>query len=313
MWNDMLKNLRGSYVIIVGGVISIIIAGSLFAFLGDDKSAPTMVPSSEPMVGAEGSATPFSYDQNGEAKYAFTNGGTFFNIKISNRDGPFAPDQETLERSATEWIRRVNDGYPWSEYSVNNQLGVFDVNISTIPADPSDEIVLVGANHWLEAIQSTDTNPVTPPGASEVKHRTLTEAELAPLSSRQIFALEVVGVLAPELQFSIYAIGCAESGWRDDAVGPLNPNRTYDSGDEQLNSPWFDGTAYPGRIGAFPAAWKAHPAGNIIGALIIHKISADYEPDGDGFDAWSTWIDGGRTAEGTLALAHSQGNCVVQD
>ena len=108
-------------------------------------------------------------------------------------------------------------------------------------------------------------------------------------------------VFPPSLQPAFYAVGCAETGLRI-ITGPPNPNGTIDEGPWQLNSPWFDGTAYPS-IPAFPPSWATTWVGNAKGALIVFHQQ--------GLDAWSTWDALGRTAASVLAAARSEGNCIL--
>ena len=113
--------------------------------------------------------------------------------------------------------------------------------------------------------------------------------------------LEALDVFESYQRPPFYAVGCAESDLTADALGDLDLPTGPAFGGWQLERPWFDGTAYP-TVAAFPDAWKASLVGNARGARIVHLHQ--------GFNAWSTWHHGGRTAEGTLAWARAHGNCL---
>ena len=106
-----------------------------------------------------------------------------------------------------------------------------------------------------------------------------------------------LAVFPDSLQSSFYALGCAESGLTAGAVSGENPNGTRDFSWLQINSRWYDGTAYPS-VPAFPEAAKTDPVMAAVGALIVYGHQ--------GLGAWSTWHG---SADDTLEFAQSHGYC----
>ena len=256
------------------------------------------------------------YDVDGEAEYRFVVNSVIFRIDIRNDGGPLSPDDAVLLSVGKEWLRRVNAAEPWREFTMDTSSDSFIITV-TAPTDVTDAIAKAAPEQFIKKIQSTTVTPVTPKSTREIfgavpSDSKISASQWSALTADQQLALQIVAVLVPGEQFTFYAIGCAESGWTDDAVGPRNSNDTFDSGDDQINSPFFDGTAYPGIIKALPEAWKTDPIGNVIAGIIVYNIHGRYAADGDGFEAWSTYNAGGKTAEGTLALAQARGNCLEQ-
>lgn len=106
---------------------------------------------------------------------------------------------------------------------------------------------------------------------------------------------QVLALLPPRYREPLDAIGCAESGWRYNAVNH-NANGSTDFSWAQINDEvwgeWAD---------AHWPRWRTDPihAAHVV-AYILHS---PYPDSWDSvLDAWVTWVKGGRTPEGVMQL-----------
>ena len=193
-------------------------------------------------------------------------------------------------------------GASHTEFIVESDIGPFTATIDIVgagPLAPDDAALRAVATEFARRVGLSTDKPVTP---------TLTHsqavADLVRLGdklpsdlSHPPWLAAALAVFPVHLQPAFHAIGCAESGLTADAVGPPNRNGTRDYGWLQINSIWFNGTAYPS-VAAFTAAAKTDPVQSAVGALVIYGHQ--------GLGAWSTWLG---SAKATLASAQARGVC----
>ena len=196
-----------------------------------------------------------------------------------------------------------------TEFRVASDVGVFTATISIVgagPFAPDDAALRAVAKEFARRVGLSTDKPVTP---TQALGPTLTHAQAVADLARAADELPddlghppwlaaALAVFPAHLQPAFHAIGCAESGLVASAVGPPNSNGTRDYGWLQINSIWFNGTAYPS-VAPFTAAAKTDPVQSAVGALQIYGLQ--------GLEAWSTWRG---SAQATLALARSRGNCI---
>ena len=238
-------------------------------------------------------------DMGGEAAYTFIEEGLEFVIDVTNDAGPLSPDDAVLLSVGNEWLRLVTAGDEWRKFEVDS----FTVTI-TAPVKVDVSVAKAAAQTFIKKIQGTTVTPVTP----HEEWRVLAPSHLeryAELSSeaKATSVSQILAVFPKEAREGFYAIGCAESGFKADAVGKPNTDGSIDYGIFQINSRYFDGT-----WASFPEEAKTDALANARSALIIYEDRLRY--DGHGFEPWSTWNAGGKTAAGTLALAKKEGQCL---
>ena len=194
-------------------------------------------------------------------------------------------------------------GSSHTEFIVQSDIGPFQATIDIVGAGavaPDDAALRAVAKEFARRVGLSTDKPTTPPSmthAQAVADLARSADESPGDLSHPPWLAAALAVFPVHLQPSFHAIGCAESGLTADAVGPPNYNGTRDYGWLQINSIWFNGTAYP-TVAAFSAAAKTDPVQSAVGALVIYGHQ--------GLEAWSTWRG---SASATLALAQSRGNC----
>ena len=190
-------------------------------------------------------------------------------------------------------------GIARTEFTVSSELGTFTATLTiegSGPAAPDDAVLRAVAKEFAHRVGLSTDKPTTPTLTHAQAVADLVRADEMPDDlSHPPWLAEALAVFPVHLQPAFYAIGCAESGLTAAAVGPPNRNGTRDYGWLQINSTWFDGTAYPS-VAAFAAAAKTDPVQSAVGALQIYGLQ--------GLEAWSTWRG---SAQATLALAHPRG------
>ena len=187
-----------------------------------------------------------------------------------------------------------------TEFTVSSNLGTFTATLTiegSGPAAPDDAVLRAVAKEFARRVGLSTDKPTTPTltHAQAVLDLERAADEMPDDLSHPPWLAAALAVFPVHLQPAFYAIGCAESDLNADAVGPPNHNGTRDYGWLQINSKWFDGTAYPS-VAAFAAAAKTDPVQSAVGALQIYGLQ--------GLEAWSTWRG---SAQATLALARAHG------
>ena len=198
-----------------------------------------------------------------------------------------------------------------TEFAVLSDGARFTATITVVgagPLSPDDAALRAVAAEFGRRVGLSTVKPVTPtpaPAPAPMLTHAQAVADLGRAAdqlpddlSHPPWLATALAVFPVHLQASFYAIGCAESDLTATAVGPPNFNGTRDYGWLQINSIWFDGTAYPS-VAAFSAAAKTDPVQSAVGALRIYGLQ--------GLEAWSTWRG---SAQATLAPAQARGSCI---
>ena len=193
-------------------------------------------------------------------------------------------------------------GASHTEFAVISDSVRFTATIDIVgagPLAPDDAVLRAVAWEFARRVGLSTDKPVTPTltHAQAVADLARVSDEIPGDLGHPPWLAAALAVFPAHLQPSFHAIGCAESGLTADAVGPPNRNGTRDYGWLQINSIWFDGTAYPS-VAAFTAAAKTDPVQSAVGALVIYGHQ--------GLGAWSTWLG---SAQATLASAQARGIC----
>ena len=189
-----------------------------------------------------------------------------------------------------------------TEFIVESDIGPFTATIDVVGVGslaPDDTALRAVASEFARRVGLSTDKPVTPTltHVQAIADLVRSTDESPGDLSHPPWLAAALAVFPVHLQPAFHAIGCAESDLTADAVGPPNYNGTRDYGWLQINSIWFNGTAYPS-VAAFSAAAKTDPIQSAVGALVIYGHQ--------GLEAWSTWRG---SAQATLALAWAHGNC----